>query len=153
MKARLGVLLLLALALAVAAVSGAGADSKRHEYRGGAHQGDLDLPDRLDLPPGWQPEGIAAGRHFDLYVGSIPTGAVLRLDARTGATETVVPGGPGRAAIGLKLDYHKRLFVTGGPTGKPSCRFRQRGIPLVERASSPVGVFDRDVLVRGRKTQ
>jgi sugar lactone lactonase YvrE len=119
MRARF-VVPLLATSLAVAAVTGATAGADRHAAKQdpgkGAHHDAL--PDRLDLPAGWQPEGIAAGRGSDLYVGSIPTGAVLRIDARTGETEPVVAGQSGRAAIGLKLDRGGRLFVAGGPTGK-----------------------------------
>ena len=56
------------------------------------------LPRRLNLPNGWQPEGIAAGTGNTLYVGSIPTGAVARVDARTGRTRVVVAGRRDRAA-------------------------------------------------------
>jgi sugar lactone lactonase YvrE len=118
MKARVLVPLLLIASLAAAAVASADSDSRGHGHHGKARHAGPDLPDRLDLPAGWQPEGIAAGRRSDLYVGSIPTGAVLRLNARTGASRVVVPGGPGRAAIGLKLDRRNRLFVAGGMTGK-----------------------------------
>ena len=63
--------LLLALAcVAVVATSVAGAQTA--------------FPTRIDLPDGFQPEGIAtAGEQF--YVGSIPTGAVYRGSLRTGA--------------------------------------------------------------------
>jgi hypothetical protein len=44
--------------------------------------------------------------------------AVLRLDARNGETKTLVPAHEGRAATGLKLAWGRRLFVSGGPTGK-----------------------------------
>jgi sugar lactone lactonase YvrE len=121
MRARL-VVPLLATSLAIAAGAGATAGTDRqapkHERGAGSHGPRVELPDRLDLPDGWQPEGIAAGRRWDLYVGSIPTGAVLRLDARTGQTTPVVAGQAGRAAIGLKLDRRGRLLVAGGPTGK-----------------------------------
>lgn len=152
MKARLLVSLLLALSLAAAAVSGAAVESKRHKHPGGAHQAELELPDRLDLPQGWQPEGIAAGRRFDLYVGSIPTGAVLRLDARTGATEIVVPGGPGRAAIGLKLDHRKRLFVAGATTGKAFVYDARSGAELAQFQLSVPGQpsFVNDVVLTRR---
>ena len=75
-------------------------------------------PDRIDLPDGWAPEGIAAGKGHELFVGSIPTGRVLRIDARTGEQDEVVPAGEGRQAIGLKADERDRLFVAGGPTGR-----------------------------------
>src|SRR5687767_1466313 len=76
-------------------------------------------PDRIDLPDGWAPEGIAAGTGHEFFVGSIPSGRVLRIDARTGEYEEVVPTGTGRQAIGLKYDHATdQLFVAGGPTGR-----------------------------------
>ena len=56
------------------------------------------FPDTIRLPDGWQPEGIASGRGTSLYVGSIPTGAVWKGDARTGRGDVLVPrpGGPQR---------------------------------------------------------
>jgi sugar lactone lactonase YvrE len=74
-------------------------------------------PSRLNLPNGWQPEGIAAGPGNQLFVGSFPTGAVVRVDARTGSSRVVVSGRRGRAATGLKLSGG-RLFVSGAGTGK-----------------------------------
>ena len=73
------------------------------------------LPNRIELPDSFQPEGIAiAGGEF--YVGSIPTGAVYRGSLRTGKGAVLVPATTGRAAIGMKVD-RGRLFVAGGPTG------------------------------------
>src|SRR4051794_32432464 len=74
------------------------------------------LPRRLDLPNGWQPEGIAAAGN-QLFVGSIPTGAVVRVDARTGRSRVVVAGRNGRAATGVKVS-RGRLYVAGAGTGK-----------------------------------
>jgi sugar lactone lactonase YvrE len=140
MRYKLLALLTLALALVVAAVTGAGA----------APRSDLGLPDRLDLPDGWQPEGIASGKRWNLYVGSIPTGAVLRLNARTGASETVVAGKPGvRAAIGLKLDRRKRLFVAGGRTGKAFVYNARTGADLAElQLATTADTFINDVALR-----
>jgi outer membrane protein assembly factor BamB len=77
-------------------------------------------PDRIALPDGYRPEGIAAGKGDSIYVGSIPTGQVLEIDTKTGASSESVPAREGlAAAIGLKYDKHAdRLFVSGGPTGK-----------------------------------
>ena len=76
-------------------------------------------PDKIPLPDGFRPEGVAAGQGRSIYVGSIPTGQVLEVDTKTGAVQQAVPARDGHAAIGLK--YRKRedrLFVSGGPTGK-----------------------------------
>ena len=76
------------------------------------------FPERIDLPDGYRPEGIAA-KGKTLYVGSIPTGEVRRVDAKSGDVDPLVPARPGeRQAIGLKVDNAKRLFVAGGSTGK-----------------------------------
>jgi hypothetical protein len=73
------------------------------------------FPTVIDLPDGFQPEGISiAGEHF--FVGSIPSGAVYSGSLRTGQGDELVPASADRAAIGLKFD-RGRLFVAGGPTG------------------------------------
>ena len=76
-------------------------------------------PERIALPDGFRPEGIAAGKGRSVYVGSIPTGRVLEIDTKTGTQREAVPAREGHAAIGLKYDRRRnRLFVSGGPTGK-----------------------------------
>lgn len=76
-------------------------------------------PERIGLPDNFRPEGIAAGKGRSIYVGSIPTGQVLRIDTKTGRSRESVPGRADHAAIGLKYDRRRdRLFVSGGPTGK-----------------------------------
>lgn len=76
------------------------------------------LPEVIQLPTGFQPEGIAVGRGPTFFVGSIPTGAVFRGNFRTGMGSVLVPGRAGRAAIGVAFDRRgDRLFVAGGPTG------------------------------------
>jgi sugar lactone lactonase YvrE len=74
-------------------------------------------PERIDLPDGFRPEGISIGPGHTFYVGSIPTGAVVRGDLRTGERLPLVPAQAGRAAIGVDVDNRGRLFVAGGPTG------------------------------------
>jgi sugar lactone lactonase YvrE len=150
MRLKLLVLVAFAMALAVAAVSGAAAGPRGG---GGGHAYGDDLPDRIDLPDGWQPEGIAAGRGSALYVGSIPTGAVVRANARTGELKTVVPGRAGRAAIGLKVDRRERLFVAGGPTGKAFVYDARTGRDLAEvqlGAAGDADTFINDVALTRR---
>jgi sugar lactone lactonase YvrE len=90
------------------------------------------FPDRLDLPDEWQPEGIAAGKGQELFVGSIPTGDIYRFDARTGEGRVVVDAPAGSAAIGLKADNRDRLFVAGGPTGRGFVYDADTGTRLAE---------------------
>src|SRR3954465_14197221 len=105
-------------------------------------------PRRLSLPNGWQPEGIAAGAGNALYVGSIPTGAVIRVDARTGRGRVVVPGRDGRAATGLKVSGN-RLFVSGAATGKAWVYSLRTGRQLAAYQLAPAGAdsFINDVVV------
>ena len=76
------------------------------------------FPDSIELPPGFQPEGIASGTGTLFYVGSIPTGDIFRGDLRTGEGEVFIDAPAGRQAIGLKYDERTGLlFVAGGATG------------------------------------
>ena len=104
--------------------------------------------DRIDLPNGFQPEGIASGKGTTFYVGSIPTGAVNVGDFTTNGTKPLVLPQTGRAAIGLK--FHKgRLFVAGGGTGKAFVYDAATGADLktFELATGDAPTFLNDVVV------
>jgi sugar lactone lactonase YvrE len=105
----------LAVALSVGAALPATADD------GGPHDGHghhRSLPDRIELPDGFQPEGIAAGRHgATAWVGSLVDGDILELDLRTGEHELFAEG-PGTPTLGMKVDRRGRLFAAGGPSGE-----------------------------------
>src|SRR4051794_7702010 len=109
------------------------------------------LPRRINLPNGWQPEGIAAGAGNQLFVGSIPTGAVIRVDARTGRSRIVGAGRNGRAATGPK-GAGNRLFVSGAGTGKAWVYSARTGRQLAAYRLAPRGAdtFINDVVVTGR---
>lgn len=83
-----------------------------------AQAGEDHLPDQIDLPHGWQPEGITTdGR--SLYVGSLADGAIWRAQPRTGDGEVLAPGRTGRVAVGVEYDRRRDvLWVAGGPTGQ-----------------------------------
>lgn len=103
------------------------------------------FPSRVDLPDGFQPEGIAtAGEQF--YAGSIPTGAVFRGSLRTGEGSLLVPAQTGRAAIGLKVD-RGRIFVAGGPTGMAFVYDARTGANIASYELSSGGSFINDVVV------
>ena len=80
-----------------------------------AHQ---DLPDRIDLPNGWRPEGITTDGKF-LYAGSLADGAIWRANPRKDDAIVLAEGAPGRVAVGI--DYDRRrdvLWVAGGDTSE-----------------------------------
>jgi sugar lactone lactonase YvrE len=110
------------------------------------------FPDTIRLPDGWQPEGIASGRGTSLYVGSIPTGAVWKGDARTGRGDVLVPGQEGRSAIGIKVDKRNRLFVAGGSTGKAFVYDAKTGRDLAsyQLAAAGAATFVNDVAVTSK---
>jgi sugar lactone lactonase YvrE len=106
--------------------------------------GQTAFPERIDLPDGFEPEGIAiAGTQF--YVGSIPSGRVYRGDLRTGESNEFVPE-QGRQAIGLKVD-RGRLFVAGGPTGTALVYDAATGEDITSYTLSSGGSFINDVVV------
>ena len=109
------------------------------------------LPRRLELPNGWQPEGIAAGAGNQLFVGSLASGAVIRVDARTGRSRVVVSGRVGRAATGLKR-VGNRLFVAGAGSGRAWVYDARTGRQLRAYRLAPSGqdTFVNDVVVTAR---
>ncbi len=74
------------------------------------------FPRRFDLPPGFQPEGIAIGRSSTAYFGSRVDGDIYAADLRTGLGK-VITQGPGTASLGMKVDKRGRLFVAGAAGG------------------------------------
>ena len=110
-------------------------------------------PERIPLPDGLRPEGIASGQGKSVYVGSIPTGRVLEIDTKTGACREAVPARADHAAIGLKYDQHReRLFVAGGPTGKAFVYDARDGAELAAFQLTATGqeTFVNDVVLTRR---
>jgi sugar lactone lactonase YvrE len=102
-------------------------------------------PERIALPDGFQPEGIAtAGDRF--YVGSIPTGAIYRGNLRNGAGAVFVPGRSGRAAIGVEVDRNL-IFVAGGPTGMAFVYDARTGRDVASYRLTSATTFVNDVVV------
>jgi sugar lactone lactonase YvrE len=76
------------------------------------------FPEVIQLPRGFQPEGIEVGRGTTFYVGSVANGAIYRGNLRTGVGAILVQGETGKAATGIELDSRNRLWVAGAGTGK-----------------------------------
>jgi sugar lactone lactonase YvrE len=81
-----------------------------------SHHAPFLLPDRIELPDGFLPEGIATGLGPFAWFGSRADGDIYRANLLTGRGKTVSQG-PGTPSIGLKIDLRGRLFVAGGPAG------------------------------------
>ncbi|GIF75151.1 SMP-30/gluconolactonase/LRE family protein [Asanoa siamensis] len=82
-----------------------------------AHDKHHDLfPSTINLPNGFQPEGIAIGKHPYAYFGSRVNGAIYRASLATGRGEIINPGF-GTGSLGLKLDDRGRLFISGQTSG------------------------------------
>ncbi|MFN8445785.1 MAG: hypothetical protein U0175_33655 [Caldilineaceae bacterium] len=107
------------------------------------------LPKTIPLPNGWRPEGIAAGKHSDFYVGSLADGAIYKGDLRTGQGAVFVPGQAGRVAVGLYFDKETGyLFVAGGPTGTARVINTKNGSEVASaQLVSGAGNFINDVIV------
>jgi len=74
------------------------------------------VDDEIALPDGFRPEGITIDPRGVAYLGSLADGDIYAADLRTGEGD-VVSQGPGSPSVGLKIDQHGRLFVSGGPSG------------------------------------
>lgn len=110
-----------------------------------AHDDDVsDLPARIDLPDGWQPEGIESWGRW-LYAGSLKDGAIWRANGKTGEGRILVPGGTGKVAVGLHLDRWGRLWVAGGPTGEVRVYNARNGALLQSYVFGPGPSFLNDL--------
>ena len=72
------------------------------------------FPAQINLPPGWQPEGITSDG-TTLYVGSLVDGAIWRGTLQSGSGAGFIDGVEGQMAVGLDYEgAHDRLWVAGG---------------------------------------
>lgn len=74
------------------------------------------LPDRIELPNGWLPEGITTDGE-SLYSGSRADGAILKIGIRSGRTDRF-EGAPGRVAVGIDYDRRRDVLWVAGGAGK-----------------------------------
>jgi len=121
-----------------------------------AHDDDDDLPDRIDLPDGWRPEGITTDGH-KLFVGSLANGAILRANPRTGDIKVIAEGASGSMTVGVDYDRHRDLLwaAGGGPPGNTSREIRAYDADSGDLLASytfpePADWFINDLVVKRR---
>lgn len=108
------------------------------------------FPARIDLPGGWAPEGITAGRGSTVFVGSLVDGAIWKGNVRTGRGRVLVPGVAGNVAVGVEYEARaNRLWVAGGATGAVRVYNATSGRLLKTYTFSPVGFLNDLVVTRG----
>ncbi len=107
----------------------------------------LPFPDVIDLPDGFQPEGIATGRGTTFFVGSLADGAVYRGDLRTGRGQVLVPGREGAVTVGIEVDRRNRVFAAGGATGQAAVYDGRTGETLATYQLASGATFVNDVSV------
>lgn len=106
-------------------------------------------PSRIDLPNGFQPEGITIGDRPIAYLGSLANGDIYAADLRTG-TGRVISEGPGTASVGMKIDHRGRLFVAGGPAGNARMISVRTGGVLARWNFGSTPTFVNDVVLTER---
>ncbi|MEP6640086.1 MAG: superoxide dismutase [Chloroflexota bacterium] len=106
------------------------------------------LPHRINLPTGFQPEGITSGPFGRIYAGSLANGAIWRGNVFTGHGRILVPGVTGRVALGIHRDGLGRLWVAGGPNGTVRV-YSARGT-LLRTYTFPTAGFLNDLVITTR---
>lgn len=139
-RSRLRLLLAVVLSALLSVALVAPAEARpRHSY-----------PDRIDLPVGFQPEGITIGKRPVAYVGSLGTGNIYAADLRTGEGRLVSRTDPGVPAAGLKIDKRGLLYVSGAGSGTARVVSARTGRILASYTLSTKPSFINDVVLTKR---
>ena len=104
------------------------------------------LPTTLNLPNGFQPEGIAIGVLPFAFFGSRVDGDLFRVNLITGEG-TVFSQGPGTPSLGMKVDLRARLFVAGGSGGDGRVVNAVTGEVLASYTFATAPTFVNDVIL------
>jgi len=107
------------------------------------------FPTTINLPDGFQPEGIAIGPGPFAYFGSRATGQIYRANLVTGAGGIVSPA-TGTGSLGMKTDARGRLFVAGGGAGNGRVIDTRTGAVLASYQFTTATSFVNDVVLTKR---
>lgn len=108
-------------------------------------------PDRIELPTGFQPEGITIGKAPVAYLGSRTDGDIIAANLKTGQLRLVSEGiGTGFPSIGLKVDGRGLLYVAGGTAGTGRVISARTGDVLANYPFTTGNTFVNDVVLTDR---
>jgi sugar lactone lactonase YvrE len=136
-RLRLSVACAAAVGLAVTLVPAGTAQAQSHP--------DI-LPTTINLPNGFQPEGIAIGVLPFAFFGSRANGDLFRVNLITGEG-TIFSTGPGTPSLGMKVDLRARLFVAGGTGGNGRVVNAITGDVLASYTFATAPTFVNDVIL------
>ena len=105
------------------------------------------FPQVIQLPTGFQPEGIEVGRGTTFYVGSVANGAIFRGNLRTGTGAVLIAGAAGKSATGIEFDNRNRLWVAGASTGTATVYNARTGVQIRMYTFASAPTFINDVVV------
>jgi hypothetical protein len=92
------------VALLPVAASGGAAEARR-------------VPQTVNLPVGFRPEGIESGPGTRYYAGSMANGSIVTGDLATKSQSVLLPASDGRAIRGLYYDHRSGLLWAAGNVG------------------------------------
>jgi hypothetical protein len=106
-------------------------------------------PSSIPLPNGWAPEGITAGRGSTVYVGSLATGAIAKINVQTGNVDPAFAAPVGKPTVGVDYDVRNdRIWAAGG--GSHEVRVYSGRGTLLQTYAFPASGFLNDVAVTRR---
>jgi len=103
-------------------------------------------PEVIQLPTGFQPEGIEI-RGSRFFTGSVVNGAIYSGSLKSGDGAILAPGVAGRAATGIEVSKGHRLIVAGAGTGKAFAYNVRTGALVQEVTLTSAPTFINDVVV------
>jgi sugar lactone lactonase YvrE len=130
-------LMLVAVALAVPAIP---------SEAGAARRDDPGLVTTIQLPDGFQPEGIAIGGQPVAYFGSRADGSIYRASLLDG-TGRRIGDPPGTSSVGMKIDGRGRIYVAGGTAGNGRIVSGEDGAILASFTFATPPTFVNDVVL------
>ncbi|TKK85348.1 superoxide dismutase [Herbidospora galbida] len=102
-------------------------------------------PTSFPLPAGFPPEGVAVDEGGSAYFGSRSSGAIYKVDLRSGQGR-IINEGPGTPSLGLKVKRN-RLFVAGGTAGNARVLDARTGKVLKSYTLATGASFVNDVVL------